>query len=324
MKARIIYLQSAFWKQLKADTSIAGLQCLMNVYEAITDANLRTDIEDEVWDDDPFLILLWKKYLQSQADVELFEKISIDKFEENAEDLSAVYLVNENSETCDNLGVQYGVAVINNTDMPRKEYLFKGDGFLLKKNAICYEDRYLQFKSKLLYPCNAMILIDPYILTKEQNIDNNLFPLLDAILPSRKLQLVFQIAIFSMIGEKNQNATNGDSTFIRVKNLITALRKGLNFDLTLYAISHSEEFHSRMIITNNVLLSAADGFEVFKDDGKASKNAKFDIVMPRLVGDSRQDMSNYLRWIKVAKTRSIRQSETQYWGTRENRLFDLV
>lgn len=324
MKARIIYLQSAFWKQLKADTSIAGLQCLMNVYEAITDANLRTDIEDEVWDDDPFLILLWKKYLQSQADVELFEIISIDKFEENAEDLSAVYLVNENSETCNNLGVQYGVVVINNTDMPRKGYLFKGDGFLLKKNAIRYEDRYLQFKSKLLYPCNAMILIDPYILTKEQNIDNNLFPLLDAILPSRKLQLVFQIAIFSMIGEKNQNATNGDSTFIRVKNLITALRKGLNFDLTLYAISHSEEFHSRMIITNNVLLSAADGFEVFKDDGKASKNAKFDIVMPRLVGDSRQDMSNYLRWIKVAKTRSIRQSETQYWGTRENRLFDLV
>jgi hypothetical protein len=79
-----------------------------------------------------------------------------------------------------------------------------------------------------------------------------------------------------------------------------------------------------MIITNNVLLSAADGFDVFKDDGKANKNAKFDIVLPRLVGNSRQDMSNYLRWIKVAKDRSRRQSETQYWGSRENRLFDLV
>ena len=32
MKAKVIYLQSAFWKQLKADTSIAGLQCMMNVY----------------------------------------------------------------------------------------------------------------------------------------------------------------------------------------------------------------------------------------------------------------------------------------------------
>ena len=324
MKANVIYMQSAFWKHLKADTSIAGLQCMMSVYEAITEANLRTDIEDEVWDNDPYLSLLWKRYLSNQSDIELFEEISIDKIGENAEDLSAVYLINGGDTECESLGIQHGVVAINNVDMSRKEYLFKGDGFLLKKNVIRYEDRYLQFKSKLYYPCNAMILIDPYILTKEQNIDNNLFSLLDAILPNRKLQSVFQIAIFSLIGEKNQDAANGERSFIRIKNLITALRKGLNFDLTLYAISHSEEFHSRMIITNNVLLSAADGFEVFKDDCKANKNAKFDIVMPRLVGDSRQDMSNYLRWIKVAKNRSIRQSETQYWGSRENRLFDLV
>ena len=324
MKAKVIYLQSAFWKQLKADTSIAGLQCMMNVYEAITEANLRTDIEDEIWDNDPFLVLLWKRYLTSQSDIELFEEITIDNLGENAEDLSAVYLINDNDTKCHSLGIQHGVVAINSVEMPRKEHLFKGDGFLLKKNAIRYEDRYLQFKSKLCYPCNAMILIDPYILTKEQNIDNDLFSLLDALLPNRKLQLVFQIAIFSMIGDKNQDAANGESSYNRIKNLITALRKGLDFDLTLYAISHSEEFHSRMIITNNVLLSAADGFDVFKDDGKANKNAKFDIVMPRLVGDSRQDMSNYLRWIKVAKDRSKRQSDTQYWGARENRLFDLV
>ena len=324
MKAKVIYLQSAFWKQLKADTSIAGLQCMMSVFEAITEANLRTDIEDEVWDNDPFLVLLWKRYLTSQSDIELYEEVSIDKLGENAEDLSAVYLINSGDTKCECLGIQHGVMAINNVDMPRKEYLFKGDGFLLQKNAIRYDDKYMQFKSKLYYPCNAMILIDPYILTKEQNIDNNLSTLLDAILPNRKLQLVFQIAIFSMIGDKNQDAAHGETTFIRIKNLISALRKGLNFDFTLYAISHSEEFHSRMIITNNVLLSAADGFEVFKDDGKANKNAKFDIVMPRLVGDSRQDMSNYLRWIKVAKDRSLRQSKTQYWGSCENRLFDLV
>ena len=72
MKAKVIYLQSAFWKQLKADTSIAGLQCIMNVYGAITEANLRTDIEDEIWDNDPFLVLLWKRYLTSQSDIELF------------------------------------------------------------------------------------------------------------------------------------------------------------------------------------------------------------------------------------------------------------
>ena len=79
-----------------------------------------------------------------------------------------------------------------------------------------------------------------------------------------------------------------------------------------------------MIITNNVFFSADDGFDVFKSDGTASKNATFNIVLPRLVGNYRQDMSNYLRWIKIAKERSCKQYKTQFWGPRENRLFDLV
>ena len=324
MKAKVIYLQTGFWKQLKADSSIAGLQCLMNVYEAISEANLRTDIEDEVWDSDPFLMILWKKYLTSQADIELFDVITLEKPEENAEDLSAVYLTTEDSRKYEEIGLHYGVIVINNVDITQKEYLFKGDGFMLKKNATRYDDRYIQFRDKITYPCNSMILIDPYILSKKENIENSLCSLLEAILPNKKLQIVYQIAIFSMIGAGNRDAAKGGDVYGQLKNLITALRKGLDFDLTLYAIGASEEFHSRIILTNNILFNAADGFDVFKDDGRSNKNAMFDIVMPRLFGNSRQDMSNYLRWIKIAKERSKRHSETQCWGTRENRLFDLV
>ncbi len=79
-----------------------------------------------------------------------------------------------------------------------------------------------------------------------------------------------------------------------------------------------------MIVTNNVLFSADDGFDAFKADGQASKNASFDIVLPRLVGDYRQDMSNYLRWIRVSKNRSSRQYNKHVWGERVNRLFKLV
>jgi len=324
MTANIIYLQSGFWKRIREDTSIAGIRCLMNVYNAMSESEVRTDISDEDFDTDSYLVLLWKRHVSGQSHVELYEKVAIDKPADNAEDLSAVYLTDTDNNTCESLGTKYGIIAFNNNDMPQKEFLFKGDGFMLKKNSTTYADRYMQFKSQIQYPCNSLILIDPYILTREQNIENNLYSLLDAILPNRKLQIAFYISIFSMIGEKNQDAANGEKVYNRIKNLITAIRKGLNFDLTLYAISHSEEFHSRMIITNNVLFGAADGFEVFKDDGKANKNAKFDIVMPRLVGDSRQDMSNYLRWIGIAKARSKRQSETQYWGNRKNRLYELV
>ena len=54
MKTKVIYLQSSFWKQLQSDTSIAGLQCMMNVYEAVSDSNLRTDIEDDVTEEAEF------------------------------------------------------------------------------------------------------------------------------------------------------------------------------------------------------------------------------------------------------------------------------
>lgn len=324
MKPDVIYLQKGFWKQLQADASIAGLQCLMNVYEAISEACLRTDIEDELWDSNPFLKLLWKNYISNKSEIELFEQIAIDKPGVNAEELSAVYLLENDSSSCENLGSQYGIVAINGVDMPQKEHYFKGDGFLLKKNSICYEDRYLQFKSKLHYPCNSMILIDPYMLSNIHNIETNLYFLLDTILPEKKLQVVFQLAIFSMLGNKNTDAENGEKYYNSIVNIIRAARKGLDFSLSLYAIGNAEEFHGRMIITNNVLLRADDGFEVFKDNGQASKNATFDIVLPRLFGNSRQDMSNYFRWIDIAKKRSKRQSEAQCWGTRDNRLFNLV
>lgn len=323
MKSGVIYLQTGFWKQLQVDTSIAGLQCLMNIYNAISEARLRTDIEDEVWDSDPFLKLLWKNYISNKSDIELFEKITIDKPDDNAEDLSAVYLIEDDSSVCERLGSQYGVVAINSQDVPKKEFLFKGDGFLLKKNMECYEDRYLQFKSQIHYPCNSLILIDPYLLSNKQNIQNNLYYLLDAILPDKKLKVVFQIAIFSMLGNNNTDALNGDEYYTDIVNIIRATRKGLVFSLTLFAIGKAEEFHSRIVVTNNVLFKAEDGFDVFKENGQASKNATFDIVMPRLFGNSRQDTTNYMRWIKIAKQRSGRQSETLYWGVRENRLFDL-
>lgn len=324
MKAKVIYLQTGFWKQLKADTSIAGFQCLMNVYEAISEANLRTDIEDEVWDSDPFLMILWKKYLTSQADIELFDIITVGKPDENAEDLSAVYLTTEDSRKCEEIGFHYGVMAINNVDMPQKEHLFKGDGFLLKKNATHYEDRYVRYEKKIHYPCNSMILIDPYILTNMKNIDGNLSYLLDAMIPDKKLEIDFHLTIFSMLGKDNIDITNGEKYFREIENIMKAIRKGLNFKLSLFSIGKGEEFHRRMVITNNLFFSADDGFDVFKDDSRANKNATFNVVLPRLVGNSRQDMSNYLRWIKIAKERSKKQSDRQFWGTRENRLFDLV
>ena len=326
MNARIIYMDAGFWKELRlrADESITGLKLLIKVYEAISDANLRTDIEDVDWDTDPYLMLLWKKYLSNQSDMELYEKLALDKPEDNAEDLSAIYLTKLDVQTCRNLGTNYGVVAVNIQDLTRKDFLLKGDGFSLEKDITCYEDGYMQFRTKIHYPCNSMILIDPYMFSKKENIENSLYSLLEAILPTRKLKPRFYISIVSMIGEKNSDYEKGDEVYNRIQSMISSVRKGLNFELTIYAIGPAEEFHRRMILTNNVFIEAHDGFDVFREDRTSNKNAKFSIVLPRFIGNSRLDMSEYLRWIGIVKGRSDGQSKTQFWGTRKNRLFELV
>ncbi len=321
MKGDVIYLQASFWKKLRDDTSIAGLGCLLNVYQAISEAELRTDISDEDWNTDPYLILLWKRYLSGLSNIDLYESVEIDTPIEDTEDLCAIYLTDDSDFSCSELGIKYGIKVINNIDLPKKEYLFKGDGFSLNRKKQ-YEDRFIQFKAKIFHPCNAAILIDPYILCKPLNIENNLPYLLDAILPSKKLTVPFHFTIYSMTDERG-TTNNIESVFDKVSGLFAAIRKDLSYRLTICAISRKGDFHRRMIITNNILFDAPDGFNVFNESGIADKNAKYDIVFPRLIRDSRQDLSEYYRWVNIAK-RNLQFNYNTIWGSKENRLFDLV
>lgn len=321
MKGDVIYLQASFWKKLRDDTSIAGLGCLLNVYQAISEAELRTDISDEDWNTDPYLILLWKRYLSGLSNIDLYESVEIDTPIEDTEDLCAIYLTDDSETSCYELGNKYGIKVINSIDLPKKEYLFKGDGFSLTRKTQ-YEDRFAQFKTTISHPCNAAILIDPYILCKPINIENNLPYLLDAILPSKRLSIPFHFTIYSMTDERGIT-NNIESVFNKVSGLFAAIRKDLKYCLTICAISRKGDFHRRMIITNNILFDAPDGFTVFNESGFADKNAKYDIVYPRLIRDNRQDLSEYYRWIQISY-KNLHQNFNTVKGSLENRLFDIL
>ena len=321
MKGDVIYLQAAFWKKLRDDSSIAGLGCLLSIYQAMSEAELRTDISDDDWNTDPYLVLLWKRYLSGLSNIDLYENIEIDTPIEVTEDLCAIYLTDDGDSLCSELGIKYGIKVINNVDLPKKEYLFKGDGFSLSRKKQ-YEERFIQFKAKMFHPCNAAILIDPYILCKPINIENNLPYLLDAILPSKKLSIPFHFTIYSMTDERGIT-NNIEAVFDKVSGLFAAIRKDLKYCLTICAINRKGDFHRRMVITNNIMFDAPDGFTVFKESGIADKNAKYDVVYPRLIRDNRQDLSEYYRWIKIAKI-NLQLNYNTIWGSKTNRLFDLV
>ena len=294
---------------------------MINIYNAISEADLRTDISDETWDSDPYLILLWKRYTSGQSNIDLYECIDINEPIDDEEDLCAIYMTDCSDSVCDTSEDSFGIKVINNNDLPKKELLFKGTGFSLDKNTL-YENRFGQFKNIMHHPCNAMILIDPYLLCKPDHIDNNLPYLLDVLLPTKKLKIQFQLSVYSMTDERGVK-DNAQVVYEHFSNVIRALRKGLNYCLTLCVVDRSSDFHRRMIITNNILFEAPDGFAVFDNKGNSNKNAKYDIVYPRLIGNGRQDMSEYLRWIHISKRNLFSQKNTTI-GTKENRLFNIV
>lgn len=320
MNSRTIYLRADFWKELRKDTSIEGKMLLMEVYEAISASTLHSDIEDELWSSDEYLKIIMKKWEGGRMQIELYETLPVDRPTYNAVSLSAIYLAEENNMTCDGIGAKYGVVVLNSGTLKRRQ-LCKGDSIMLNKGEV-YHERYYTFKDKLTHPCNAMLVIDPYLLSRRENIENNVASLLDVMLPTNRQEYEFHISFFSTLGM--QSEWQMQTIYDELQRLIIRLRKCLTYSLTLYSIGKGEAFHSRMIITNNAIISAEDGFEVFNGNGKSNKNAKFDIVFPRLANDSRQDMSNYLRWIKIAKEYSEECSTKIFFGSRTNRLYSIV
>lgn len=139
-------------------------------------------------------------------------------------------------------------------------------------------------------PSNAMVIIDPYLLTSSNGL-YNLTKLCDAILP-KTLQVIYQVAI---VASHHGNAGPMPEAW-RSKEagkIIAAIKT-----LRLYAIEvevvfeETEDYHRRRVVMNYANLKCDKGFAVFKTtDGKtvASVNdadLKRAFHDPMSVGDS--------------------------------------
>lgn len=231
---------------------------------------------------------------------------------------------------------KYGVIAVSSESIIKKEYLFKGDGFCLDKNH-CYTLRYMTYKDKLRQPCNSLIIIDPYLLldrevdsntnsVKFPGISNNLESLLDAILP-QELDVDFHLTIISSLKKGKEDVKKA---YEQVKKCFKRVRNKLTFRLGFFYIAKGydykkESFHSRHILANSFLVDSEDGLDLFGGKGYITKNnPTVSIVFPWLLGNSRQDMTKYENWLRSVKKYVEESPDSLYYGTKENRLFNLV
>ena len=334
----LVYLQNGFWEKLSKNLSREGIRSMIEISDALEYSEIVTDVSEEMILHDKFLMFLIKQKKYQRCDENYISK-QIDALEtaNNTENLCATYLLDKNTSECDGIEEKFGVIVLNVSSINNRRFIFKGDGFSLDKKTR-YGLRYLTFKEKLSYPCNSMIIIDPYLLidretdaengnVKYPGIENNLESLLDAMLPSQ-LSVDFHLTIISCL--KIQDEIK--KVYEKVKKCIKRIRKELPLKLNLVYTSTGysnriESFHSRHVLSNTFAIDSEDGLDLFNNLGYLTKNnPSVSIVFPRVFGDARQDMTKYFNWI-VSIKKYIDDFPQFVYGNYEegnNRLFDLV
>lgn len=332
----VTYLQASFWKKLMEDKSREGIRSLVDVSDALLNSVVITDLSYDVLLQDSFLqVLLLNEQQPTPCDENYIDKkLSQLDNNSNAADLSATYMIDKTSDKCASIENDYGVLAVCVQSLPNRRKLFKGDGFSLDKNRK-YPRRYMTFQDKLSNPCNAAIIIDPYLLIEKivnkddgssvvPGIEKNLASLLSAVLPD-KLEVDFHLTIVSSL----DNPEDIKRLHEKVKKCLKRIKKDLVVKLgvvyTSVGYRHNiESFHSRHLISNTFSMSAEDGLDLFDENAYLTKNnPSVSIVFPTLFGNSRQDMTISSNWIKSVKNH-IESSDRFIYGEKSNRLFELV
>lgn len=325
MKSKI-YLQIDFWHKLESDTTTDGIRTLFDVYDALYESDVVTDMSEKDLKESELLIKWFKKRLSHISRMESNDFETSTLFggldETKSKELASTYMLDQDSGYCDGYGLQYGLCVINAEGLPKKKYLFKGCGFELKKNKK-YEYGYKRFQTELQHPCNSMIVIDPYILADKNYIESNLINFLDTVLPC-ELKINFHLSIISKLGNPDKKIKYDPNEIIeKIKTEIEQIRPYLACSLGMLPILTGGAFHRRLVLTNNWIADFADGLNLFDENGKSQRNTTVDLVFPRLIGNDRKDLSKYNQWIRIAKQHFSDQSK-YVSGSKENRLFKLV
>ncbi|MBP9989995.1 MAG: hypothetical protein KBT45_01010 [Bacteroidales bacterium] len=117
-------------------------------------------------------------------------------------------------------------------------------------------------------PCNSAVIIDPYLIAKQESIEYDFHELIDSFLP-KTMEIPFHLTIFY---EDNISYTKEqmNAKYNSLAKAIQSVRPQLKVSLSIFRFQ-GKEFHDRVIITNSACISSGAGFELFGKKHK-SKN----------------------------------------------------
>lgn len=204
----------------------------------------------------------------------------------------AIYLTTLPEIECNRRMKKFGVMVFNCETILKAEHLFIDCGISLPNTDKIKKGWESILGHKYVNVCNSLVIIDNYILQSNdkqtwgnksvnEKIKNNLIPILDCLLP-KELSGTEPFHLYIFAYESN----NSFKTLMKVDNesgipmQIKQLRGG-KVPIKMVLISCKKEFHDRIILTNNLMISSGLGFDLFKEgDYIVKKPTSVSIIFP--------------------------------------------
>lgn len=203
----------------------------------------------------------------NQLDIDFENLLLQEKF------LNAMFFTSSPKNVCQKAMDDYGVIVICAENINDFKYLLHGKGTAIRKHETNKWRSCLYLEKPV--PCNSLIIVDNYILSKADLIKENLRDILDTLIPSRlSSKIDFYITILT------STLNNAKDKLQTVTDMLKNLRPEIKFSVAIIK-STSDNFHDRNIISNNILVTCGGGFDLFKD-GKSQKTTTVSLHNPFL------------------------------------------
>jgi hypothetical protein len=235
---------------------------------------------------------------------------------------NSTLLLDQPISICNSIRNNYGLQVIS------PEEIFSNSKIFVEfKKSVKKDEFYLSMWNVLKdfkYPCNALSIIDNYVLLDDKIIKKNLIQILEYLLP-KSLKIPFHISIFTL-KEPNSKILNFENKKKFIESEIKFIRPNLKFKLSIFCLQDKTE-HDRSLITNYLQIDSGSGFDLHGTNNKTTHKTTLNISFPitaTYISDNSDNVTENLRMTmkKIFSNSSDSVLAKNYWGDKENRLFE--
>lgn len=157
---------------------------------------------------------------------------------------------------------------------------------------------------------NAAVVVDPYIINRSSLLKENLFKMLDALLPE-SLDIDFHLSIVADVKGEQERTEN---RYKQIREFLDQLVKPYNIEFGLF---DSSLIHDRHIFTNYYRLDSMHSFDYYNEDGKLNRDTT--LFIRGLLGVENNQHFNLLSDLEKKLTSA--KTNFDHFGSKKNRLF---